>query len=84
MPLPLHAGDRWLSGHVEVTAESAGTVEAGGKKYADCLKLTYRHEGDPHTNEDYYAPGVGLVRSVYIDKTPPESRIELTLVSYQL
>jgi hypothetical protein len=84
MPLPLHAGDRWLSGQVEVTAESAGTVEAGGKKYADCLKLTYRHEGDPRTNDDYYAPGVGLVKSVFTNKTPPESRSELTLESYHL
>ena len=82
MPLPLRAGDRWLSGQVEVTAESAGVIEAGGKRYADCLKLTYRHEGDPHTNEDYYAPGVGLVRSVFTNKTPPESRSELTLVGY--
>jgi hypothetical protein len=84
MSLPLHAGDRWLSGKVEVTAESAGTVEAGGKKYADCLKLTYRHEGDPRTNEDYYAPGVGLVKTVFTNKTPPESRSELTLESYRL
>lgn len=84
MPLPLHAGDRWLSGKVEVTAESAGTVEAGGKKYADCLKLTYRHEGDPRTNEDYYEPGVGLVKTVFTNKTPPESRSELTLESYRL
>jgi len=84
MPLPLRAGERWLSGAVEVTAESAGTVEAGGKKYADCLNLTSPHEGDPRTNEDYYAPGVGLVKSVYINKTPPESRSELTLESYRL
>ena len=82
MPLPLRAGDRWLSGQVEVTAESAGAVEAGGKKYDGCLKLTYRREGDPHENEDYYAPGVGLVRSVFTNKTPPESRSELTLVGY--
>ncbi len=84
MPLPLRAGDRWLSGQVEVTAESAGTVEAGWRKYEDCLKLTYRHEGDPRTNEDYYAPGVGLVKTVFTNKTPPESRSELTLESYRL
>lgn len=82
IPLPIPVGKRWLSGSVEVTAEHAGTVEAGGRKYADCLKLTYRQPGVPRTNEEYYAPGVGLVKFVYINTTPPQSTIELTLQSY--
>src|ERR1044072_8612580 len=84
MPLPIRLGERWLSGAVEVTAENAGTVEAGGHKYENCIKLTYRQPGIPRTNEDYYAPGVGLVKSIYTNATPPQSTIELTLESYHL
>jgi hypothetical protein len=84
MPLPIPAGERWLSGTVEVTAESAGTIEAGGRKYDDCLKLTYRQPGVPRTNEEYYAPGVGLVKFVYINTTTPQSTIELSLEKYRL
>lgn len=84
MPLPITVGERWLSGSVEVTAESVGTIEIGARKYTDCLKLTYRQPGVPRANEDYYAPGVGLVKSVYINTTPPQSTIELTLDSYHL
>jgi hypothetical protein len=84
MPLPIPVGERWLSGSIEVTAERAGTIEVGGHKYADCLKLTYREPGGRRTNEDYFAPGVGMVKSVYINITPPQSTIELTLESYHL
>jgi hypothetical protein len=84
MPLPVPVGERWLSGTVEVTAERAGNIEAGGRKYDDCLKLTYRQPDTPRTNEEYYAPGVGLVKFVYINTTPPQSTVEWTLESYHL
>lgn len=84
MPLPVPIEERWLNGAVEVTAERAGTVEAGGHKYENCLKLTYRQPGIPRTNEEYYAPGVGLIKFVYINTTPPQSTIELTLEKYHL
>jgi hypothetical protein len=84
MPLPVPVGERWLSGAVEVTAERASTIEIGGHKYGDCLKLTYRQPGSPRTNEEYYAPGVGLVKFVYINTTPPQSTVEWTLESYHL
>lgn len=84
MPLPVPAGERWLSGAVEVTAESAGTIEIGGRKYSDCIKLTYRQPSVPRTNEEYYAPGVGLVKFVYINTTAPQSTIELILENYHL
>ena len=84
MPLPIPVGEQWFSGAVEVTAERVGTVEAGGHKYADCLKLTYRQPGVQRTNEEYLAPSVGLVKFVYINTTPPQSTIELTLDSYHL
>jgi hypothetical protein len=84
MPLPVPAGERWLSGAVEVTAERVGTIEVGGRKYDDCLKLTYRQPGSPRTNEEYYAPGVGLLKFVYINTTPPQSTIEWTLESHHL
>jgi len=84
MPLPIPVGGSWLSGSVEVTAEHAGTIAVGRRKYANCLKLTYRQQGDARINEDYYAPGVGLVRSVYVNTTSPQSTIELWLESYHL
>jgi hypothetical protein len=79
-----HRGERWLSGTSEVMAERAGTVEAGGRKYADCLKLTYREPDGKRTTEEYLAPGVGMVKTVYTNTTPPRSTMELTLASYHL
>lgn len=84
MPLPIPLRQRWLSATIKVIAERAGTVEAGGHKYADCLKLTYRETGGGRTTEDYLAPGVGIVKSVYTNTTPPQSTFELTLESYHL
>jgi hypothetical protein len=84
MPLPIPVRQRWLSATIEVIAERAGTVEAGGRKYADCLKLTYREPDGGRTTEDYLAPGVGIIKSVYINTTPPQSTIEMTLESYHL
>lgn len=84
MPVPVPVGARWLNGQVEVAAERAGTIEVGGRKYNDCLKLTYRQPGNPRTNEEYYAPGVGLIKFVYINTTPPRSTVELTLEKYHL
>jgi hypothetical protein len=84
IPLPVLIGDRWLSGSVEVTAKAATKIEAGTRKYDDCLKLTYRQPSNPRTNEEYYAPGVGLVKFVYINTTPPQSTIELSLEKYRL
>ncbi|MBW7909212.1 MAG: hypothetical protein H3C50_09925 [Kiritimatiellae bacterium] len=45
---------------------SVETVEAGGKRYENCLKIV-RDFKDPVkqktlTHEDYYAPGVGLIK----------------------
>jgi hypothetical protein len=84
MPLPIPAGERWISGTDEVTSQRVGMVEAGGHKYADCVKLTYRQAGIQRTIEDYYAPGVGLIKAVYVNTTPPQSTVELTLESYHL
>ncbi len=84
MPLPIPIGDRWLNGMVEVTARRAGTVEASGHKYADCLKLTYKEPGGQRTIEEYLAPGIGMVKTIYTNTTPPQSTVELTLESYHL
>lgn len=84
MPLPIPVRQRWLSGTVEVIAERAGTVEAGGLKYADCLKLTYRETNGGRATEDYLAPGVGMIKSAYTNTTPPQSTIEVMLESYHL
>jgi hypothetical protein len=84
MPLPIPVGERWLSGTSEVIAERAGTVEVGGHKYADCLKLTYKEPDGKHTMEEYLAPGVGMIKTIYTNTTPPQSTFELTLESYHL
>lgn len=84
MPLPIPIKQRWLSATIEVIAERAGTVEAGGRKYADCLKLTYREPSERRTTEDYLAPGIGIIKSVYTNTTPPQSTVKLTLESYHL
>ncbi|MDT5270616.1 MAG: hypothetical protein QOH49_2802 [Acidobacteriota bacterium] len=84
MPSPVPVGERWLSGSVEVTAERVGRIEVGGHKYEDCLKLTYMQPGGPRSNEEYYAPGVGLIKFVYINTTPPQSTVVLTLETYRL
>src|SRR5438105_1274418 len=82
MPLPTPTGVRWLTGTSEVRAESAGTVSAGGREYADCLKVTYRGADGVERTEYYLAPGVGIIRGVYVDVVGPGTSLELTLVNY--
>jgi hypothetical protein len=84
MPLPAPTGARWLSGTSEVRAESAGTVSAGGREYADCLKITYSGADGVKRTEYELAPGVGIVRGVYVDVVGPGTSLELTLANYRL
>lgn len=83
LPLPVSAGVRWLSGTIEVQAERAGTVRVGGHEYRDCLKVIYREANGARSTENYYAPGVGVVKTVYVNTTKPKSVIELTLEKYE-
>jgi hypothetical protein len=83
MPLPISTGVSWLSGTSEVRAEHAGTVKAGAREYADCLKVTYRGASGVRRTEYYLAPGVGIVRAVYVDVVGPGSSLELTLEKYK-
>ena len=83
LPLPVSAGAKWLSGAIEVQAERAGTVRAGGREYRDCLKVIYREANGARSTENYYAPGVGVVKTVYVNTTEPKSVIELTLDRYE-
>ncbi len=83
LPLPVSAGAKWLSGVIEVQAERAGTVVAGGREYRDCLKVIYRGANGTRNTENYYAPGVGVVKTVYVNTTEPKSVIELTLDRYE-
>jgi hypothetical protein len=82
LPLPVPLGVRWLSGTNEAKAERVGTVSAGGREYRDCLKVSFNLSGGTRSSENYYAPGVGVVKAVYVNATPPRSTVELTLVSY--
>lgn len=84
MPLPVPVGVSWLSGASEVRAERAGTLKVGEREYEDCLKLTYTGTGSMNRVEYYLAPGVGMVKSVYLDVIGPGSSLELTLRKYEL
>ena len=84
MPLPTPMSVSWLTDTSEVRAESAGTVSAGGREYADCLKITYRGSDGVKRTEYYLAPGIGIVRGVYVDVVGPGTSLELTLVNYKL
>lgn len=83
MPLPIPVGVSWLSGTSEVRAERAGAIKAGGREYADCLKITYRGANSGRRTEYYLAPGVGIVKGVYADVVGPDSSLELTLEKYE-
>lgn len=82
MPSPVPFGAKWLSGTTEAQAERAGTVKVRGGEYKDCLKVTFRVDAARRT-ENYYAPGVGIVKVVYVNATEPKSVIELMLERYE-
>jgi hypothetical protein len=84
MPLPIPIGTKWLSGSTEVQAERAGTVNVGGRGYKDCLKITFRQPDGRRTTENYLAPAVGIIKTVYVNSTEPKSSIEVTLENYKL
>jgi hypothetical protein len=83
MPLPIPIGTRWLSGATEVQAERVGIVKVGDREYRDCLKLTLRQSDGLHITENYLAPDVGTIKTVYINNTPPKSTAEVTLEKYE-
>jgi hypothetical protein len=83
IPLPIPTGVKWLSGTTEVQAERAGTLQLGGHEYQDCLKVTFNLADGFHTTTNYYAPGVGIVKIVYINTSEPKSTAELTLEKYE-
>jgi hypothetical protein len=84
LPSPISAGVKWLNGTTEVKAESAGTVQIEGRQYQDCLKVIIKGANDARSVENYYAPGVGVVKTVYVNTTEPKSVVELTLEKYEL
>lgn len=83
LPLPVSAGVKWLNGTTEVQAERAGIVQAAGREYRECLKVTIKGPDGARSVENYYAPGVGVVKTVYVNTTEPKSVIELTLEKYE-
>jgi hypothetical protein len=83
LPWRVSAGVKWLSGTAEVRAERANSVSVGGREYRDCLKVIYRETGGRSSTEYYYARGVGVVKTVYVNATEPKSVIELTLERYE-
>jgi hypothetical protein len=83
LPSTVSAGVKWLSGTTEVRAENAGTVQAEGRQYKNCLKVIIKSVGSARSVENYYAPGVGVVKTVYVNTTEPRSVVELTLVKYE-
>lgn len=83
IPLPIPVGVKWLSGTTEAQAERAGTIRVRGRNYTDCLKITFKVAGGTRTTENYYAPNVGIIKTVYVNPTGPRSVVELTLEKYE-
>ncbi len=83
MPLPIPIGTKWLSGTTEVHAERAGTIKIGGREYKDCLKLTSKSPDGARSTENYLAPGVGIIKVIYVNTTEPKSTVEFTLEKYE-
>ena len=82
-PLPIPIGTSWLSGATEVKAERVGTVSIEGREYKDCLKLTYKLANGLRSTESYHAPGVGVIKTVYVNNTAPKTVVELSLAKYE-
>jgi hypothetical protein len=83
MPLPIPIGTKWLSGSTEVQAERVGTIKVGNREYRDCLKLTLRQSDGLRVTENYLAPDVGTIKSVFVNNTEPKSTVEITLEKYE-
>lgn len=83
MPLPIPVGTKWLSGSTEVQAERADTIKIGGREYRDCLKLTSKSPDSTRSTENYLAPGVGVIKVVYVNNTEPKFTVEFTLEKYE-
>lgn len=83
LPLPIPIGTNWLSGATEVKAENAGTISVGGREYKDCLKITFKLADGLRTTENYLAPSVGIIKTVYVNHTEPKSVVELMLEKYE-
>ena len=82
-PLPIPIGTSWLSGATEVKAERVGTVTVEGREYKDCLKLTYKLADGLRSTENYHAPDVGVIKTVYVNNTTPKTIVELSLAKYE-
>jgi hypothetical protein len=83
IPLPIPIGVKWLSGATEVQAESAGILQINGREYRDCLRVTFKLADGFHTTTNYYAPGVGIIKIVYVNTSEPKSIAELMLEKYE-
>lgn len=70
VPFPVTVGTTWTTsspdGKVEARAESIETVDLFDRKYDKCLKVTESgtSNGKAFTATAYYAPGIGLVKSI--------------------
>ena len=83
IPMPIRLDVKWLSGPNEAWAERAGTIRAGTREYANCVKITYKMAGGARKTEYYLAPGVGVIRAVDVDTTEPSTVMDITLEAYQ-
>jgi hypothetical protein len=83
IPMPIRLDVKWLSGPNEAWAERAGTIRAGTREYANCVKITYKMASGTRKTEYYLAPGVGVIRAVDIDDNEPRTVMDITLEAYQ-
>lgn len=88
IPLPIPIGISWLVLEPErkpttVRSERAGTLEVNGRKYKNCIKLTYILPDKIRVIETYLASGVGVVKVVYKNSSTLATT-ELLLKRYEL
>ena len=88
MPLPIPIGVSWISqppegNATEVRAEHGGTVEVNGRKYGDCIKVTYTFEDKKTVIAYYLARDIGIVKGTITRLGTPSSTTEIFLQKYQ-
>ena len=90
LPLPIPLGTPWLiqapGGVIEARAERAGSVGVDERKYADCLKVTYRINSDEVQSEIvmYWARGIGVVKgTARLKQAAGSATTEIKLVKYE-
>ena len=68
LPNELTEGKEWVSNGVKnKILKTNETCDLGFRKFENCLKLEQKYEEAGYTFHGWYAPGVGMVKSIYAE-----------------